>query len=406
MYSYNGVEFPALPVVDENLYPFAVISQSKLTDVYHLRFLSSDSYYFTKSNVRYFGGDKDTGNLVSGYYCSYDNSTQAWEELIYSDNQNVVIGSSSVASLVWVNFDATNADGSVYMAASVPIPVGVEMGILSIQSSQILDDSASFVVAASDLTSSDLVYNIKWILSSGGEEVASNITESFSSSDYGLHLTVPDLDPETEYEIEFILRKDGVDTSVTASTSFTTLAGSGVPDYSGQLEDIQQGVDNVGTKLDGVQETLTETKEEITSLPEKIATSIIEGVKGLFIPSPEDLNELLLEYELMLEKELGFIWQSLSLVVEFVGNLSTAMESGESYEFTFPGVKVPINGEEFVFIAETSVSLENELMDVLRPVLGTIVSIVCVTAFVNMSHDYLLAIISGISVYQFERRRD
>lgn len=108
----------------------------------------------------------------------------------------------------------------------------------------------------------------------------------------------------------------------------------------------------------------------------------------------------------MLAEKLGFVWQAYDLLTTFVGDLQTNLESGEAYEFNFPGVSVPIGGEEYVFIAETPVSLENELMDVLRPVLGTIVSIICVSAFVNMAHDYVLAIISGVSAYQFERRKE
>lgn len=294
-------------------------------------------------------------------------------------------------------------------------------GSIEVASSQVLDDSASFVLNLSDLTETGDVYSVK-VSRFIGETLDGEFTsEPFSSSTGSLHLTAANLTPETEYRFVFSLLLNGEETGISTETTVTTLAGEGevLPDYSGQLGDIQdsignvqQGigdvkdsVDNVGTKLDGVQGTLTETKEEITGLPQKIATSITEGVKGLFIPSQEDLTEIKDKYETMLAEKLGFVWQAFDLLTTFVGDLQTNLDSGEAYEFTFPGVKLPMQGEEFVLVAETPVSLENDLMDVLRPVLGTIVSAIAVIAFVNMAHDYVLAIVSGISAYEFERRR-
>lgn len=322
----------------------------------------------------------------------------------YSGNSSSDTTSST--GTLTVNFPSND-----WITVSSPSLISDTSGTITIQSSQILDDSASFVVAVSDLASSESVYNIRWILTSGGEEVKSSTTDSLSSSDYGLHLTIPDLDPETEYEIQFILQEDGVDTSVTTSTTFTTLAGEGTPDYSDQLDDIQQGigdvqtsVDNVGTKLDGVQDTLTETKEEITSLPEKIATSISDAVVGLFVPSEEDLVGLKDEYEDMLSEKLGFVWQAYDLTTTTVSGIHDNMKEGSAYEFTFPGVKLPMQGEEFVLVPETAVSLDNDLMSVLRPVFGTAVSFISVVAFVNMAAEMVIAIISGIKMWDFHRR--
>jgi len=288
-----------------------------------------------------------------------------------------------------------------------------------------LDDSVSVVCAVSDLSNTTPTFDFRYTLSSGGTEVRSGISEeTFTGTDNQFfHLTLSSLTPETEYDLTMSLYADGEDTGISATTTFTTLASSGsgsgdgegettTPDYTDQLGDIQQGiddvqqsVDNVGSKLDDVEQAVTETKEEITSLPGKIASAIIDGIKSLFVPSEEDLTEIRDEYESMLSEKLGFIWQAFDLLTTFVGDLQTNLESGEAYEFNFPGVKVPINGEEFVFVPETPVSLENQLMDVLRPVLGTIVSAVAVMAFVNMGHDYVLAIISGVSAFQFENRR-
>ena len=410
---YNGIELPSLPVWNVSEYPYACIRQdgspSAGSGSYDL-FISSKQFVADSSLSSGSYGSIEGGNFLRyGIPFADVDTSSVWN---YVGTGDGAIGvNEDVYPIVWCNIDILNFDGSIYLAATDPVDPNAPTGTLEILSSQILDDSASFVISVSDLASTESIYSIKAVLSSAGTEVKSTVTDTFAGTSSEMHLTVANLEPETAYDISFILQKNGTDTTITASTSFTTLAGSGAgegetPDYTGQLNEIQISVDNVGTKLDGVQETLTETKEEITSLPEKIATSITEGVKGLFIPSQEDLTAIKDEYEDMLSEKLGFIWQAYDLLTGFISDLQTNLESGEAYEFTFPGIKLPMQGEEFVLVAETPVSLENELMDVLRPVLGTIVSIICVTAFVNMAHDYVLAIISGVSAYQFERRKD
>ena len=415
---YNGVELPNIDTVwtgdIKETYPYTFIYKLG-NGTYNLLF-STSSVYVSGSYFKY----KEDG---TGKRYAHDSTLGIWSFL--KDTTPISDANFTVASaMVWANNNILNSDGTIYFPASAPVDPNAPTtpsGNIELASSQVLDDSASFVLNLSDLTETGEVYSVK-VSRFTGEILEGEFTsEPFSSSIGSLHLTAANLTPETEYRFVFSLLLNGEETGISTETTVTTLAGEGevLPDYSGQLGDIQdsigdvqQGigdvkdsVDNVGTKLDGVQGTLTETKEEIIGLPQKIATSITEGVKGLFIPSQEDLTEIKDKYETMLAEKLGFVWQAFDLLTTFVGDLQTNLDSGEAYEFTFPGVKLPMQGEEFVLVAETPVSLENDLMDVLRPVLGTIVSAIAVIAFVNMAHDYVLAIVSGISAYEFERRR-
>lgn len=398
---YNGVELPSYPSDwDSSYHKYAVIRQtSSVTDFV----VSKNSWYV------------DGGNL-----CTLRDSGQIYrlKDGVWSFVNSFSSYSQSFSSLIWANYDVLTANGDLYLSASVPVEPNIPTpitGTMEILSQQVLDDSASFVTLVSGLSDTSPAFTYGYTLYSDGTEIKSNVSEdSFTGTDNRyLHTTITNLTPETVYEITFTLYADGEPTDITASTSFTTLGSggagegeSGTIDYTGQLNDIQQGVDEVGTKLDGVQDTLTETKEEITSLPGKIASAILDGIKSLFVPSEEDLTEIKDKYESMLSEKLGFIWQAFDLLTTFVSDLQTSLESGEAYEFNFPGVKLPMQGEEFVLVPETPVSLDNELMDVLRPVVGTIVSMIAVIAFVNMAHDYVLAIVSGVSAYQFERRKD
>ena len=415
---YNGVELPKLPEWDKDIYLYAWI---KVPDAGKTRLFVSSCKIYVDGN--FFRTEQ---NCVVSKYTLVDG---VWE--LVSSNVDYVLGSNIESvnnNVIWANFDILNTNGSIYLAASTPVDLNAPVGTMEIQSVQPLDDSASFTVFVSGVALTS-AYTLKYILSVDGQEVKSEVSDPFEDSATGLHGTLYGLTPETTYDLTCILQKDGVDTSITASTTFTTLAGSGAgegegeddtPDYSGQLGDIEQGlddvqesVDKVGTKLDGVKEAVgavkdavSGVKEEVASLPNKIATAILDGIKKLFVPSQEDLSQIKTDYEDMLSEKLGFVWQGFDLLTTFVSDLQTSLESGEEYAFNFPGVKLPMQGEEFVLVPETAVSLENDLMDVLRPVLGIVVSMISVIAFVNMAHDYVLAIISGVSAYQFERRKE
>lgn len=414
---YNGQELVNIDTVwtDKQKYPYAFIYGTPgSTSSFYLTLCNTDSFYYDSAN------DYIVSNVdFSCVRYKIKTTDSAWSTATGSGNKTAGQGMSAP---FWSSFSIPYPDGSIWMSGSSPIDPNAFTANLVIRSTHALDDSVSIVGSVTDISDTLVPVSYTWSLYTDDTLARTGAYDGDPSTGvtgFDIFSTIADLTPETEYDITYELTADGEPTGITASTSFTTLVGTGAggdasdPDYSGQLGSIQQGignvqqsVDNVGTKLDGVQETLTETKEEITSLPQKIATSITEGVKGLFIPSQEDLLGIKDEYEDMLSEKLGFIWQAFDLLTTFVSDLQTNLESGEAYEFNFPGIKLPMQGEEFVLVAETPVSLENELMDVLRPVLGTIVSIICVTLFVNMAHDYVLAIVSGVSAYEFERRKE
>ena len=139
----------------------------------------------------------------------------------------------------------------------------------------------------------------------------------------------------------------------------------------------------------------------IIELPGKIVNLLIDGLKSLFIPGEDELTSIQGKYQQLLSERLGFIWQAYELINNLFTGIMDALESGGVYEFSFPGIAFPFNGEELVILPETSVSLENEVMDVIRPVLGTIVCFIAVVGFINVSEGMVMALISGVSYYEF-----
>ena len=150
---------------------------------------------------------------------------------------------------------------------------------------------------------------------------------------------------------------------------------------------------------------LSNILDAIVSLPGRIASAISNVLQSLFVPSQEDFSTLKANYATLLSERLGFIYQGFEWVVDFATTFLGSMQSAGSYSFTFPGVSVPMNGQTYTIIPETAVSLENGVMAVLRPILGTIISFVSVIAFSNSAFDMVTALISGASYFEYLRSK-
>lgn len=108
-YSYNGVVLPTLPEWDKETYPYAYIWQTS-SGKYSAVFVSAPLYY---NSGMYSDG------VVS--YLAYEGITAEgeWGERVVSGNYSVGVA----VTLVWCNQDTMNEDGTLYLAASDPIPV-------------------------------------------------------------------------------------------------------------------------------------------------------------------------------------------------------------------------------------------------------------------------------------------
>lgn len=102
---YNGTQLPALPEWDKETYPYALIVWNKNNSEYML--LLQDS----KETV-----DADGEYMLfyeSGIFYRANNG--AWE-IASADSYDAV-------KPIWANYDILDSNGSVYLAASDPIPV-------------------------------------------------------------------------------------------------------------------------------------------------------------------------------------------------------------------------------------------------------------------------------------------
>lgn len=193
-------------------------------------------------------------------------------------------------------------------------------------------------------------------------------------------------------------------TSSVTSTSLIATVVAGVQSISYEIDAAGETAENVK----GIFATVKAIFQSIINLPMNIANFIIDGFKSLFVPTAEQLQAISAKYNDLFEEKLGFVYQMFSFVVDAFGQFKDTLAAGETYSFTFPGIQFPHDGEMVVILPETAVSLDNPVMDVLRPILGTLVSIICVLALVSTGFDMVVAVMSGASYLEFfgQRRED
>ena len=116
-YLYNGVELPDINEVWNKV--------NKEHWRYASIFMSSSaraSLYFTQGPCRISSGNSELVDIPGGYHYSYWNGGTWSDPTSYDDP----FTSDNAKYAVWANFDILNTDGSVYLAASDPVPVGGE----------------------------------------------------------------------------------------------------------------------------------------------------------------------------------------------------------------------------------------------------------------------------------------
>lgn len=122
-YYYNGVELPALPEWDKAQYPYAYIFYvtSTLTgealEWYEAVFSSNPRYDYSTSGkycIGYRAGDRHKSTTFDCTEWRDGFGTYERDGLSVELDEN----------LIWSNFDILNEDGSVFLPASEPVPVG------------------------------------------------------------------------------------------------------------------------------------------------------------------------------------------------------------------------------------------------------------------------------------------
>lgn len=110
-YLYNGVELPALPEWDKETYPYANI------------------IFFEDSMGKYYkltaSAEPVSGVSADGYFSGFSGvAVQKWGVFDYETAWEEATLNNTKGNIIWANHDISTEDGTLYLAATEPVPVG------------------------------------------------------------------------------------------------------------------------------------------------------------------------------------------------------------------------------------------------------------------------------------------
>lgn len=136
------------------------------------------------------------------------------------------------------------------------------------------------------------------------------------------------------------------------------------------LQSIQELPDKIGVWLQNIVDTITE-------LPDKI----LEGIKGLFIPSEEEMAAIKDKFDLLMQERFGALYEAGSFISDYIENFHNY---GAKAYLTFPTVNVNLSGVSFKFGGWKNIAVVPAKFKTVVDSLKMIIGIVATLAFIVM----------------------
>ena len=176
-------------------------------------------------------------------------------------------------------------------------------------------------------------------------------------------------------------RTDGTDWS--SSDKIQLQEGSIATEYEPYGEEI------CTNKLDEQNETSKGIWETLKSIP----NLILDGIKGLFVPSEDELQSLIDEFKSTMETKLGAIYQVTDMLVDVFKSIFSPTERNSC--ITFPEIKDPMFDKLLIEQTDYCFDTLRTDFDFLFTISDMIISIVCTLSFGNMLYKKFEAFIGG-----------
>lgn len=156
---------------------------------------------------------------------------------------------------------------------------------------------------------------------------------------------------------------------------------------------------------DNLESGLSGVVSAVTSLPSKIA----DAVKGLFVPSDTQMDELKASFNALLSEKLGFVYQAGSLVTGVFDAVFDAVDNPNSdVSFTVPAFPAfNVEGTD-VSLWDDSIVVDiadNQVVQTVQQVASPFVIAVMVWGFVHSMEDAFMAFVGGKSLSDWVRDR-
>ena len=176
---------------------------------------------------------------------------------------------------------------------------------------------------------------------------------------------------------------------------------------TGVLEEINGNVSEIKTQLTKLNQDVSEIKGGLENSNSSIWGAFKDSVSGLFVPSSGDLEGLREGFDQLAQEKLGGAFQTIDMVNGGVQSVTDKFKNpGSSPGVEFPGISVPLGGDvgTVALAASQTVTIPEKITNVLYPVSGVIIPIVCTIWTVRLGLDIVHCFMSGMSYGEFLHR--
>lgn len=176
---------------------------------------------------------------------------------------------------------------------------------------------------------------------------------------------------------------------------------------TGVLQEINGKLTEIQTSTATIQGAVTEIKDGLQNSNSSIWGAFKDSVSGLFVPSAEDLSGVKNGFDQLAQDKLGGAYQTVDMVSGGVQSVTDKIKNpGSNPGVEFPGISVPLGGDvgTVTLAASQTVTIPEKITNVLYPVSGVIIPIVCTIWTVRLGLDMVNCFMSGMSYGEFLHR--
>lgn len=176
---------------------------------------------------------------------------------------------------------------------------------------------------------------------------------------------------------------------------------------TGILQEINGTLIDIKSTTSVIQQDVSEIKDGLQDSNSSIWQSFKDSVSGLFVPSSDDLEGLKDGFDHLAQDKLGGAYQTVDLVSGGVQSVNDKLKNpGSSPGVEFPGISVPLGGDvgTVTLAASQTVTIPEKITEVLYPISGVIIPIVCTIWTVRLGLDMVNCFMSGMSYGDFLHR--
>ena len=176
---------------------------------------------------------------------------------------------------------------------------------------------------------------------------------------------------------------------------------------TGVIQEINGTLKDIKTNTSWIMMDVSEINMGLNDSNSGIWNSFKKSLNSLFVPSVNDITGVKNGFDQLAQDKLGGAYQTIDLVNGGVQSVVNKLKNpGSNPGVEFPGISVPLGGDvgTVTLAASQTVTIPEQITNVLYPVAGVIIPIVCVIWTIRQCTDMVECFMSGMSYAEFLHR--